>query len=92
MTKEEIKVAIETAKVDKDNSTEILTFFDSKHAYCVHGIKYNDGMILVPTSLFPGRVTALDELPDDIESMEALWFHELMEKFGDIFEAMKSVK
>ena len=92
MTKEEIKIAIENAKVGKDNSTEILAFFDAKHAYCVHGMKYSNEMLLVPTKLFPGRVTALDELPDDIEGMEALWYHELMDKFGGIFEAMESVK
>ena len=92
MTKNEIKTAIETAKVDKNKSTELLTFFDDTHAYCIHGIERNGEMTIVSTKLYPGKVTALDELPDDIENMEVMWFQELMKKYGNIYNAMDSLK
>lgn len=91
MTKEEIKIAIENAKVGKDNSTEILVFFNSTKACCVHGMNFGNGTGMVITNLFPGKVSELNELPDDIESMQAMWHSEFAGKFGDIYSAMKSV-
>ena len=92
MTKEEIKIAIENAKVGKDKSTELLVFFNANKAYCVHGMNFGNGTEMVITNLFPGKVSELNELPDDIESMQAMWHSEFTGKFGDIYSAMKSVK
>lgn len=92
MTKEEIKIAIENAKVSKDKSTELLVFFNANKAYCVHGMNFGNGTGMVITNLFPGKVSELNELPDDIESMQAMWHSEFTGKFGDIYSAMKSVK
>lgn len=92
MTKEEIKNAIENAKIRNDNSTELLVFFNSTKAYCVHGMNWGDGTIIVITRLIPRPINEIKELPDDIESMESMWYCDLMSKFGDLYEAMNSVK
>ena len=92
MTKEEIKNTIETAKIIKDNTTEILVFFNKEKAYCVHACDFGDGQFMVITKLVPRPITEIYELPDEIESMKAMWFHEIMEEFGGLPEAMESLK
>lgn len=92
MTKEEIKIAIENAKVGKDKSTELLIFFNANKVYCVHGMNFGNGTGMVITNLFPGKVSELYELPNDIESMQAMWHNEFAGKFGDIYSAMESLK
>lgn len=92
MTKDEIISKIENAPTNVDHSTEMLVFYDSAHAYCVHGMKWSSGTEIVVTHLYPGRVHSIEELPDDIESMESMWYEDLMDKYEDLYEAMKSVK
>ena len=92
MTKEEIKNTIETAKIIKDNTTEILVFFNKEKAYCVHACDFGDGQFMVITKLVPRPITEIYELPDEIESMKAMWFHEIMEEFGGLIEAMQNFK
>ena len=92
MKLEEIKKAIENAKIGNDNSTEILIFFDNKKAYCVHGMNYGNGTYMVPTRLIPRPIHEIDELPKEVESMKAMWYHELMYEFGGLPEAMEAYK
>jgi len=92
MTKEEIKNAIENARVRDDNSTELLVFFNSTKAYCVHGMNCGNRTIMVVTRLIPSPINEIEELPNDIESMESMWYCDLMSKFGGLYEAMNSVK
>ena len=89
MKKEEIIAEIEKAPPKSDKSTEILVFYDSDHAYCVHGMKWSDRTDIVVTHLYPGRIHQMEDVPEDIENMKALWYEDLMCKFGDIYEAMR---
>ena len=103
MTQEEIYKAIENAKWNPDKGpfgkyeyTELLFFYDKNNAYCVHGVRYSDGVIvLVFTSLLPKFKTyrLLEKLPyKEIETMKSIWYSELMEKYGNIHNAMKSIE
>jgi hypothetical protein len=92
MKKEDIIAEIKKAQVNSDNSTEMLVFYDSNHSYCVHGMKWPDKTEIVVTHLYPGRVHQIDEIPEDIDSMKAMWYEDLMSEFEDIYEAMRSFK
>lgn len=90
MTKEEIKTIIKEAGVDNNNTTKLLVLFDSKHAYSVYGKRCCGETLVIPSKIFPGPCEPLNDLPDDIEGMKVLWNTELIQKFGNIFDAMKS--
>ena len=92
MKKEEIIAEIEKAPAKSDKSTEMLVFYDSDHAYCIHGMKWSDRTDIVVTNLYPGRIHQMEDIPEDIDSMKALWYEDLMCKFGDIYEAMRLFK
>ena len=102
MTKEEIYKTIENGKWNIEKGTfgkcktsEVLLFIAKNNVYCTHGVRYNDGIIeLVFSKAFPEVKTyrPFDELPyKEIETMKPIWFSELMEKYGGIYNAMKSI-
>lgn len=105
MTQEEILEAIKNAKWNQSKEkgafgkereyTELLLFYDKNNAYSVHGIRHNnDDMVLVFTKLVPKvkAYSSFEECPyKEVENMKSMWFSELMEKYGDIYTAMKSI-
>jgi len=92
MKREDIISEIKKAPARSDKSTEMLVFYDSEHAYCVHGMKWSDRTDIVVTHLYPGCIHQIDEIPEDIDSMKAMWYEDLMSEFEDIYEAMRSFK
>lgn len=101
MTQEEILEALKNAKWNLDKGkkyeyTELLLFYDKTSAYSIHGVRYSDGIILPTfTKLIPKvkSYSLSDEQPyKEVENMKSMWFSELMEKYGGIFNAMKSIK
>lgn len=101
MTQEEILEALKNAKWNLDKGkkceyTELLLFYDKSSAYSIHGVRYSDGIILPTfTKLIPKvkSYSLSDEQPyKEVENMKTMWFSELMEKYGGIFNAMKSIE
>ena len=102
MTKEEIYKAIENAKWRPDKSpfgkcesSETLFFIGKNKAYSVHGVNYGEGIEVCFTILLPKlRIYSKfdeDPYPKEIETMKPMWYSELMEKYGNIHNAMKSL-
>jgi hypothetical protein len=101
MTQEEILEALKNAKWSLDKGkkyeyTELLLFYDKSSAYSIHGVRYSDGIILPTfTKLIPKvkSYSLSDEQPyKEVENMKTMWFSELMEKYGGIFNAMRSIE
>ena len=108
MTQEEILEAIKNAKWSQSKEkgafgkereyTELLLFYDKNNAYSVHGIRYvgdDSTIVLVFTKLLPKlkAYTSFDEQPyREVETMKSMWYSELMEKYGGIINAMKSIE
>lgn len=101
MTQEEILETIENAKWEPDKSSfgkcessEILFFIDKNKAYGVYGINYGEGIEIRFTQVHPilkfYSIFDEDSYPKEIETMKSIWYSELMEKYGDIDNAMKS--
>lgn len=101
MTRQEIYKAIENAKWESDKSpfgkcesSEILFFIGKNKAYGVHGINYGEGIEICFAQLHPKLkfYSKFDEdsYPKEIETMKSIWYSELMEKYGDIDNTMKS--
>lgn len=79
--------------------TELLVFYDKNNAYSVHGIRYagdDSTIVLVFTKLLPKlkAYTSFEEQPyKEIENLKTImWSSELMEKYGCIQNAMKSIE
>ena len=108
MTQEEILEALKNAKWNKSKEkgafgkereyTELLLFYDKNNAYSVHGIRYVDDdstIVLTFTKLVPKvkAYSSFDEQPyKEVETMKTMWYSELMEKYGGIINAMKSIE
>lgn len=104
MTQEEILEALKNAKWKpgkvpsgkKCKYTELLCFYDKNSAYSIHGVRYSDGIILPTFTKLVPKVKSYslsDEQPyKEVENMKSMWFSELMEKYGGIINAMKSIE
>lgn len=103
MTQEEILEAIKNAKwnqgVDrfgKYEYTELLLFYDKNSAYSIDGVRGREGiMVLNFRKLLPEFKTygPFGEYPyKEIENLKTIWYSELMEKYGCIQNAMKSIE
>jgi len=104
MTQEEILEAIKNTKWNQGEDslfgkyeyTELLLFYDKNSAYSIDGVRYSDGITVLNFSkLLPEFKTygPSGEYPyKEIENLKTMWYSELMEKYGCIQNAMKSIE